>query len=86
VLGSWGELEYVGPAREWDEEVVRGSHAEGSFTTWYLKDRALKAALTFGRSEDLDHARRLITDGTALTDDERAMLGDPDSELAALRP
>ena len=24
VLGDWGELEYVGPAREWDEEIVRG--------------------------------------------------------------
>ena len=25
VLGDWGELEYVGPAQEWDEEIVRGS-------------------------------------------------------------
>ena len=25
VLGDWGELEYVGPAYEWDEEIIRGS-------------------------------------------------------------
>ena len=24
VLGDWGELEYVGPAYEWNEEIVRG--------------------------------------------------------------
>jgi 3-phenylpropionate/trans-cinnamate dioxygenase ferredoxin reductase component len=86
VLADWGELEYVGPAREWDEEIVRGSYDEGSFTTWYLKDDALKAALTFGRSEDLDHARRLIVDGSALTQGERAALADLDSDLAALKP
>ena len=27
VLGDWGELEYVGPAYGWDEEILRGSHA-----------------------------------------------------------
>ena len=37
VLGDWGELEYVGPAYEWDEEIVRGSYEEGKFTTWYLR-------------------------------------------------
>lgn len=84
VLGDWGELEYVGPAREWDEEVVRGSLADGSFTTWYLKDGAVKAALTFGRSDDLDHARRLLAAGTRLDADERAALADVDSELAAV--
>ena len=25
VLADWGELEYVGPAYEWDEEILRGS-------------------------------------------------------------
>jgi 3-phenylpropionate/trans-cinnamate dioxygenase ferredoxin reductase subunit len=86
VLADWGELEYVGPARTWDEEIVRGSYDEGSFTTWYLKDDALKAALTFGRSGDLDHARRLIVDGSALTEDERAAFADLDSDLAEIKP
>ncbi len=84
VLGDWGELEYVGPAHEWDEEIVRGSLADGSFTTWYLEDGAVKAALTFGRSEDLDHARRLLTARTALSDAHRSALGDTDSDLDAV--
>jgi 3-phenylpropionate/trans-cinnamate dioxygenase ferredoxin reductase component len=84
VLGDWGELEYVGPAYEWDEEIVRGSLADGSFTTWYLKDGAVKAALTFGRSEDLDHARRLLANGTGLSDTHRAALGDLDVDLGSV--
>jgi 3-phenylpropionate/trans-cinnamate dioxygenase ferredoxin reductase component len=84
VLGDWGELEYVGPARAWDEEIVRGSLADGSFTTWYLQDGVVRAALTFGRSDDLDHARRLLAARTVLDADERAALGDVDSELAAV--
>jgi 3-phenylpropionate/trans-cinnamate dioxygenase ferredoxin reductase component len=84
VLGTWGELEYVGPAYEWDEEIVRGSLADGSFTNWYLKDGAVKAALTFGRSDDLDAARRLIVRGGALTESARAALGDLDADLATV--
>jgi 3-phenylpropionate/trans-cinnamate dioxygenase ferredoxin reductase subunit len=84
VLGTWGELEYVGPAYEWDEEIVRGSLADGSFTNWYLKDGAVKAALTFGRSDDLDAARRLIVRGGALKASERAALADLDADLAAV--
>jgi 3-phenylpropionate/trans-cinnamate dioxygenase ferredoxin reductase component len=83
VLGDWGELEYVGPAYAWDEEIVRGSTEEGSFTTFYLERGAVKAALTFGRSDDLDHARRLISDGLTLGD-RRTALGDLDVDLAAV--
>src|SRR5438105_6830536 len=81
VLGDWGELEYVGPAYEWDEEVMRGSTDEGKFTIFYLKDGVVKAALTFGRSDDLDHARRLITEAAQLGD-ASAALGDLNTELA----
>jgi 3-phenylpropionate/trans-cinnamate dioxygenase ferredoxin reductase component len=84
VLGDWGELEYVGPAREWDEEIVRGSMGEGSFTTWYLHDGRLVAALTFGRSEDLDHARRLLAAHTELDAAARGALADLDSDLDAV--
>jgi 3-phenylpropionate/trans-cinnamate dioxygenase ferredoxin reductase subunit len=83
VLGDWGELEYVGPAREWDEEIVRGSPADGSFTRWYLRDERLVAALTFGRSDDLDHARRLLVESPTLDAAARAALADVDSELGA---
>ena len=84
VLGAWGELEYVGPALEWDEEILRGSFEDGSFTNWYLKDGAVRAALTFGRSDDLDSARRLIVDGSALDERQRAALADLDSDLASV--
>jgi 3-phenylpropionate/trans-cinnamate dioxygenase ferredoxin reductase subunit len=84
VLGNWGELEYVGPAYEWDEEVVRGSRSDGKFTTWYLKDGVLKAALTVGRSDDLEHARRLITGASSLSDEHRSALGDEQADLEAV--
>ncbi len=84
VFADWGELEYVGPAYEWDEEIVRGSPADGSFSNWYLKDGSVKAALSFGRSDDLDDARRLIVAGSALDDGARAALGDLDADLDAL--
>jgi 3-phenylpropionate/trans-cinnamate dioxygenase ferredoxin reductase subunit len=81
VLGDWGELEYVGPAKDWDEEILRGSYDDGEFTTWYLKEGSVKAALTFGRSDDLEHARRLIVDGVALDEHKRGALADVDWDL-----
>jgi 3-phenylpropionate/trans-cinnamate dioxygenase ferredoxin reductase subunit len=81
VLAGLGELEYVGPAYEWDEEIVRGSVEEASFTNWYLRDGAVKAAFTWGRSGDLETARRLIVDGMPLDERQRAALADPSSNL-----
>jgi len=59
-LSDWVSLEYVGPASEWDQEVVRGSIDDGEFSLWYIADGRVAAALSIGRSEDLDAARRLI--------------------------
>jgi 3-phenylpropionate/trans-cinnamate dioxygenase ferredoxin reductase component len=81
-LADWGGLEYVGPAYGWDQEILRGSHDDGSFTTFYVQDGAVKAALAVGRSDDLDHARRFITSGASLSDGHRAALGDESSDLA----
>jgi 3-phenylpropionate/trans-cinnamate dioxygenase ferredoxin reductase subunit len=81
VLGDWGELEYVGPAYEWDEEILRGSFEEANFTNWYLKDGVVKAAFTWGRSGDLEAARELIVDRTMLDKRRRAALADPSSNL-----
>ena len=86
VLADWGELEYVGPAYEWDEEITRGSTDDGMFTNWYLKDGAVKAAVTFGRADDLDAARRLIRDARALDQRQRAELADLDTDLASIAP
>jgi len=84
VLGNWGELEYVGPASGWDDEIVRGSTAEGSFTTWYLASGRVVAALTVGRSDELDHARRLLAGEVELDEADQRMLADPDCDLASL--
>ena len=83
-LADWGGLEYVGPAYGWDEEILRGSHADGSFTTFYLQDGVVKAALAVGRSDDLDHARRLLRAGLQLGEHDRAALADPGSDLSAV--
>jgi 3-phenylpropionate/trans-cinnamate dioxygenase ferredoxin reductase component len=81
VLGDWGELEYVGPAKDWDEEILRGSFDDGEFTNWYLRDGRVKAALTFGRADDLEHAKRLIAGVGALDQGQRAALVDLNSDL-----
>ena len=84
VLADWGELEYVGPAYEWDEEIVRGSYGDANFTTWYLKDGRVVAALTFGRPDDLDTGRRLIAERPVLDEAQRQKLASLDADLAAL--
>jgi 3-phenylpropionate/trans-cinnamate dioxygenase ferredoxin reductase subunit len=80
-LSDWASLEYVGPAFDWDREVVRGSIEEGAFSVWYLHDGRVAAALSVGRSEDLMHARRLIAAGGELGGRE-AYLADLEHDLA----
>src|SRR5581483_3684957 len=82
-LSDWASLEYVGPARDWDQEVTRGSLEEGKFTIWYLNEGSLAAALSVGRSDDLDHARRFITEQTELAG-RTGELEDVSSDLAAV--
>jgi 3-phenylpropionate/trans-cinnamate dioxygenase ferredoxin reductase component len=82
-LADWSSMEYVGPAYEWEEEVVRGSFEDGEFTIWYLGGGRVKAALSVGRSDDLDAARRLIAAGTDIKD-RTGELADPSSDLAGL--
>ena len=67
-LADWVTLEYVGPAATWDDEVVRGSVEDGEFTIFYRDGGKVVAALTVGRSEDLDEARELIASGGDLSD------------------
>jgi 3-phenylpropionate/trans-cinnamate dioxygenase ferredoxin reductase component len=82
-LADWASMEYVGPARDWDEEVVRGSIDDGEFSIWYLKEGRVAAALSVERSADLEHARRLIASG-ADVGASASLLGDPGSDLAEL--
>ncbi len=62
-LSDWASMEYVGPAFGWSEEIVRGSIDDGEFTVYYLDGDRLAAALTVGRSDDLEQARELIASG-----------------------
>ena len=62
-LADWASMEYVGPGE--GEPVIRGSMDEGEFTAFYVDGAEVTAALTVGRSDDLEHARRWIADGGA---------------------
>ena len=81
-LSDWASLEYVGPAPDWDQEIVRGSIDDGEFTICYLDGR-VAAALAVGRSDDLEHARRLIATGAGVQDRVHE-LRDLSSDLAAI--
>jgi len=82
-LSDWASLEYVGPALEWDEEVVRGSIDDGQFSIWYLEGGRVAAALSVDRSDDLEHARRLIVSGADVSS-RVELLRDPSTDLAAV--
>jgi 3-phenylpropionate/trans-cinnamate dioxygenase ferredoxin reductase subunit len=81
-LADWAGIEYVGPAYGWEREVIRGSLGDGAFSVFYLRDGRVEAALSVGRSEDLQHARRLIADHTEIGDP--AALGDLSTDLETL--
>jgi 3-phenylpropionate/trans-cinnamate dioxygenase ferredoxin reductase subunit len=62
-LADWATIECVGPAASWQEEIVRGDPASGSFSVFYLDAGQVVAALAVGRADDLDAARSLIASG-----------------------
>jgi 3-phenylpropionate/trans-cinnamate dioxygenase ferredoxin reductase component len=73
-LADWTSMEYVGPGS--GEPAVRGSLEAGDFTAFYIDDGRVTAALTVGRSDDLEHAQRFIVERTkvdpaALTDESK---------------
>jgi 3-phenylpropionate/trans-cinnamate dioxygenase ferredoxin reductase component len=78
-LSDWASLEYIGPASDWEQEVVRGSIDDGEFTMFYLRDGRVAGALSVGRSDDLEQARRLLVAGTDVSgrvDDLRDLSSD----------
>jgi 3-phenylpropionate/trans-cinnamate dioxygenase ferredoxin reductase subunit len=78
-FADWTSMEYVGPGS--GEAVIRGSLADGDFTAFYMDGANVTAALTVGRSEDLEHARRFITSGAT---PDAAALADEGTDLASL--
>jgi 3-phenylpropionate/trans-cinnamate dioxygenase ferredoxin reductase subunit len=82
-LSDWASLEYVGPAHEWDREIVRGSPEDGEFIIFYMQEGRVAGALSVGRSDDLEHARRLLaaeTDVAGRVDE----LADLSTDLASV--
>ena len=47
-LSDWAGIEYVGPAYEWDTEVIRGALDDGAFTVFYLDQGQVAGALSVG--------------------------------------
>jgi 3-phenylpropionate/trans-cinnamate dioxygenase ferredoxin reductase subunit len=84
-LSDWTSLEYVGPAESWDTEVVRGSIEAREFSIWYLDGGRVAATLSVGRSDDLEHARRLIASRAVIGEAGASALEDLGSDLAAVR-
>ncbi|MGZ4294175.1 MAG: NAD(P)/FAD-dependent oxidoreductase [Solirubrobacteraceae bacterium] len=82
-LSDWAAIEYVGPAYDWDREVIRGSIEDGAFSVFYLHGGRVAGALSVGRSEDLQHARRFIAAGTEIGD-RAGRLGDRSTDLETL--
>jgi 3-phenylpropionate/trans-cinnamate dioxygenase ferredoxin reductase subunit len=82
-LSDWAGIEYVGPAYDWDREVIRGSIDDGAFSVFYLHHGRVAGALSVGRSEDLQHARRFIAEHTEIGDPADA-LGDLSTDLETL--
>jgi 3-phenylpropionate/trans-cinnamate dioxygenase ferredoxin reductase component len=78
-LADWVSMEYVGPGS--GEVVIRGSLDEGEFCAFYLDEGRVTAAMSVGRSDDLEHARRFIADRAQ--PDPRA-LADLSTDLGAL--
>jgi 3-phenylpropionate/trans-cinnamate dioxygenase ferredoxin reductase component len=78
-LADWSSMEYVGPGS--GEPVVRGSLDAGDFTAFYVDDGRVTAALTVGRSDDLEHAKRFIVSRTPV---DVAVLADESKDLGSL--
>jgi 3-phenylpropionate/trans-cinnamate dioxygenase ferredoxin reductase subunit len=78
-LADWSSMEYVGPGS--GEPVVRGSLQAGDFTAFYVNDGRVVAALTVGRSDDLEHAKRLIVSRAQV---DAAVLADESKDLSSV--
>jgi 3-phenylpropionate/trans-cinnamate dioxygenase ferredoxin reductase component len=78
-LADWLSLEYLGPGS--GDLVVRGSLDDGEFVAFWVDGARVTAALSIGRSEDLERSRRLIAERVHV---DRAALADTGSDLDAL--
>jgi 3-phenylpropionate/trans-cinnamate dioxygenase ferredoxin reductase subunit len=63
-------LQYVGHASGQDQVILRGTVEEGSWSAFYLRDGALKAALGVNRFRDVSAARQLIARDVPVTPEQ----------------
>ena len=82
-LADWTSLEYVGPALEWDTEIVRGSIDDGEFAIFYLSDGHVAGCLAVEASDALNEASRLLQDGVDVSG-HHAQLADREADLSEL--
>jgi 3-phenylpropionate/trans-cinnamate dioxygenase ferredoxin reductase component len=78
-LADWASMEYVGPGS--GEAVIRGSLDGGDFTAFYVDGGKVTAALTVGRSDDLEHAQRFMK---GESEPDSAALADESTDLSSL--
>jgi 3-phenylpropionate/trans-cinnamate dioxygenase ferredoxin reductase component len=74
-------LQYVGHASGQDQVILRGAVESGSWSAFYLRDGALKAALAVNRFRDVSAARQLLAREVPVTPDQ---LRDESLDLRAL--
>jgi 3-phenylpropionate/trans-cinnamate dioxygenase ferredoxin reductase subunit len=78
-LADWTSMEYVGPGS--GDTVVRGSLDAHDFTAFFVDGGRVVAALTVGRSDDLEHAKRLLVSRAQV---DPAALADESKDLGSL--
>ena len=78
-LADWVSMEYVGPGS--GDVVIRGSLEDGEFAAFWIDDGRVAAAMSVGRSDDLEHGRRFISERTQV---DEATLADLGSDLGSL--
>jgi 3-phenylpropionate/trans-cinnamate dioxygenase ferredoxin reductase subunit len=81
-LADWARLEYVGAGAGDGGPTIRGSLDGGRFTAFSTgANGRVVAALSVGRPDDLEHARRMIRERAA---PDQAALADESTDLATL--
>jgi 3-phenylpropionate/trans-cinnamate dioxygenase ferredoxin reductase subunit len=78
-LADWVSMEYVGPGS--GDVVIRGSLDEGEFAAFWIDDGRVTAAMSVGRSGDLEHGRRFLAERTEV---DPVALENLDTDLASL--
>ena len=72
-LADWVSMEYVGPGS--GDPVIRGSMEENEFAVFWVEDGRVTAAMSVGRSDDLEQGRRMIAERTQVDPSQLADLG-----------